>query len=120
VKPIQPVWIAAIAGMLAVSAGLDLWLNGAVHVSALACGWVLALANAAAALRIWRRALGHDLQRFFMWGVGFSGARLLLLLVVIFLAKAFLPIHFASFLLAIGSGYFALLAGECVFLMRQA
>ena len=85
----------------------------------LAVGWLVALANAAAASILNRAAVGGRTVRHRLWGLGSNVARSLVLLIAIVLAlKLFGKNSFLPFLIALFSGYCVSLAGEVTRLHR--
>ena len=76
-----------------------------------------ALINAALAVVIWRRSIGYDSTRFFVWGLGLSGIRTLLFFALIIAVWLRGRSAFPAFALAAGIGYVVLLGGEALYLV---
>lgn len=88
------------------------YLHGAGQAFPLTAAWIVALFHGAAAFLINNRAIRLPAERFFIWGVGMNGLRVLGLLALFMAAYRWYPDHFRAFLTASMIGYFCFLFCE--------
>jgi len=90
------------------------------EVNALLAAWLLALLHGFAVYIITRHALKFTDHKFFMWGLGMNGVRVLVLLTVLFLLHRWGMEYFQTFLAATLIGYFCFLFSEVFYLHHMS
>ena len=98
--------------MIVISALLMWAFTGELQVRDAGIGWVLAIANGAAALWIYAQALRKTGNRFLLWAIGFSTVRLLCTLVLLIALFVLVISHRIAYLTAALTGYVCFLIWE--------